>query len=65
MAELNLSALSEREFVTRKELAAIFAVGESTIKKWEEREGLPTARVGHQRLYETAAVREWLRRKAA
>lgn len=46
-------------FLKRPQLAAELSKTERTIIRWEHA-GLPVIRVGMTRLYDPAAVREWL-----
>jgi excisionase family DNA binding protein len=49
--------------MTRGALANALGVGEATLRRWEEAEGLPVLRVGRTRLYDLAEVRAWLKRR--
>ena len=48
--------------LTREQLAADLEVSTRTIIRFEDR-GLPTIRLGIQRLYDPDAVREWIRKQ--
>lgn len=51
------------EYLTKKELAQLLKVHESTVDRWR-REGLPYIKVSRKVLFDEAQVKEWLKEKA-
>ena len=52
---------SDREYISRHELAIIFNVSEATVRRW----CLPVIKAGRRRLYRVDDVRRWLNERRA